>query len=61
MHDALAFGRLAGVKHLAPFHHDPGRDDDALEKALTVALAEIKPDFPVTPAAEGRSFDLERA
>ena len=61
MHDALAFGQLAGVKHLAPFHHDPGRHDDALEKALAVALAEIKPDFPVTPAAEGRSFDLGSA
>ena len=58
MHDALAFGRLAGVRHLAPFHHDPGRDDTALEKALDAAMAEIKPDFRVTPAAEGRSFDL---
>jgi ribonuclease BN (tRNA processing enzyme) len=29
MHDALAFARLAGVKHLVPFHHDPGRDDAA--------------------------------
>ena len=58
MHDALAFGRLAGVRHLAPFHHDPSRDDTALEKALDAALSDIKPDFPVTPAAEGRSFDL---
>ena len=54
-HDALAFGQLAGVKHLAPFHHDPGRHDAALEKVLDVAVAEIKPDFPVTPAAEGRA------
>jgi phosphoribosyl 1,2-cyclic phosphodiesterase len=58
MHDALAFGRLAGVRHLAPFHHDPGRSDTALERALDAAMAEMKPDFPVTPAAEGRSFDL---
>jgi phosphoribosyl 1,2-cyclic phosphodiesterase len=58
MHDALAFGRLAGVRHLAPFHHDPGRDDAALERVLDAAVAEMKPDFPVTPAAEGRSFDL---
>jgi ribonuclease BN (tRNA processing enzyme) len=58
MHDALAFARLAGVKHLAPFHHDPGRDDAALDKAMAVAVADINPDFPVTPAAEGRSFDL---
>jgi len=59
MHDALAFGRLASVRHLAPFHYDPGRDDDALEKAPDVAVSETKPDFQVTPAAEGRSFDLD--
>jgi ribonuclease BN (tRNA processing enzyme) len=58
MQDALAFARLAGVKHLAPFHHDPGRDDAALEAAMGAALAEMRPDFPVTLAAEGRSFDL---
>ena len=58
MHDALAFGRLAGVRHLVPFHHDPGRDDAALEEALDAAMAEMKPEFSVTPAAEGRSFDL---
>lgn len=54
MHDALAFARLAGVKHLVPFHHDPGRDD----AAIGAAIDDIGPDFPVTPAAEGRSFDL---
>ena len=58
MHDAIAFARLAGVKHLAPFHHDPGRDDTALEKAIAVAVADVGPDFPVTPAAEGRIFEL---
>jgi hypothetical protein len=59
MHDALAFARLAGVKHLVPFHHDPGRDDAALEKAIAAAVADSHPDFPVTPAAEGRTFDLD--
>ncbi len=58
MHDALAFARLADVKHLVAFHHDPGRDDAALEAALGAAIADTKPDFPVTPAAEGESFDL---
>jgi len=58
MHDALAFARLAGVKHLVPFHHDPGRDDAALEAAIGAAVADMDPDFPVTPAAEGRTFDL---
>jgi hypothetical protein len=58
MHDALAFARLAGVKHLVPFHHDPGRDDAALEVAISAAIADMDPDFPVTLAAEGQSFDL---
>jgi hypothetical protein len=42
-----------------PFHHDPGRDDAALEAAIGAAVADMSPDFPVTPAAEGRSFDLD--
>ena len=58
MHDALAFARLARVRHLVPFHHDPARDDAALDAALGAALADTKPDFPVTPAAEGHHFDL---
>jgi len=58
IHHALAFARLAGVAHLVPFHHDPGRDDAALDAALGAALADIRPDFPVTPAAEGQSFEL---
>jgi hypothetical protein len=53
IHDALAFARLAGVKHLLPFHHDPGRDDAALEAAISTAIADMNPNFPVTPAAEG--------
>jgi ribonuclease BN (tRNA processing enzyme) len=56
--DALAFARLAGVKHLALFHHAPERDDDALGAAAAVAVAEARPAFSVTPAAEGESFVL---
>ena len=58
VHDALAFARLAGVPRLALFHHDPGRDDDALESCVAAAVADVRPGFAVTPAAEGRSFDL---
>ena len=39
----LAFARLAGVKHLVPFHHDPGRDDDALEAAIEGAVRDMRP------------------
>jgi phosphoribosyl 1,2-cyclic phosphodiesterase len=58
MHDALAFARLAGVKRCVPFHHDPGRSDAALEAAVSAAVADLRPGFPVTPAAEGAHFDL---
>jgi phosphoribosyl 1,2-cyclic phosphodiesterase len=58
MHDAIAFGGLAGVQHLVPFHHDPARDDASLDAALGRALADMAPAFPVTPAAEGASFTL---
>jgi ribonuclease BN (tRNA processing enzyme) len=58
IHDTLAFARLSGVRHLVPFHHDPGRDDAALEAAIGTAVADMSPDFPVTAAAEGKTFDL---
>jgi ribonuclease BN (tRNA processing enzyme) len=58
IHDAIAFARVAGAKHLVPFHYDPSRDDAALEATLAVAVKDLDPDFPVTPAAEGRSFDI---
>ena len=58
IHQALAFARLAGVKHLVPFHHDPGRNDAALEAAVEAAMRDVLPEFPVTPAAEGARYDL---
>jgi phosphoribosyl 1,2-cyclic phosphodiesterase len=58
IHDALVFARLAGVKHLVPFHHDPAREDAALEAAVNAAIRDVVPEFPVTPAAEGTRFDL---
>jgi phosphoribosyl 1,2-cyclic phosphodiesterase len=58
IHDALAFASLAGVKHLVPFHHDPGRDDAALQAAMNAAVDDMSPKFSVTPAAEGHTFDL---
>ena len=52
----IAFGELVGARRLVPFHHDPGRDDDALEAAVAEAVSEAKPTFPVTPAAEGHTL-----
>jgi ribonuclease BN (tRNA processing enzyme) len=58
VHDALALARLAEVGRCVPFHHDPGRSDAALEAAVSAAIADLRPGFPVTPAAEGAEFDL---
>jgi ribonuclease BN (tRNA processing enzyme) len=58
MHHALDFARVVGARHLVPFHYDPSRDDAALEATLAAAIADVDPDFPVTPAAEGRGFDV---
>lgn len=54
----LTFARLARVKHLVAFHHDPARHDDALYRVVTEA-AQLEPlPFRVTPGAEGDVFKL---
>lgn len=58
LEDLLRFAALAGVRHLVPFHHDPARDDAALEAAVSAARDALRPGFAISPAAEGRSFDL---
>jgi len=58
MRDALAFAVQAGVKRFVPFHHDPARDDEALDRVVAAAVKEVGPDFAVTPAAEGAVFAL---
>jgi phosphoribosyl 1,2-cyclic phosphodiesterase len=56
--DALRFARLAGVKQIAPFHHDPAHSDDLLDQVILRATSEINPSFQVTPGREGVTFDL---
>ena len=58
IHDAVAFAAQAGAKHLVPFHHDPSRDDDALDRMVGAAVKDATPSFAVTPAAEGAVFAL---
>jgi phosphoribosyl 1,2-cyclic phosphodiesterase len=55
----IEFGKLTGAKRLVPFHHDPSRDDDAMDKEWAVATTRLKPDFDVTPAAEGQEIVLD--
>ena len=56
MHDALAFARLTGVKHLVPFHHDPGRDDASLESCVKEAVRDRAPGVPSDAGRRGRDL-----
>jgi len=54
----LDFGTLSEVKHLIPFHHDPGHTDDDLDRLMGEAIADAKPGYRVTPGQEGATFEL---
>jgi len=55
---ALAFGTLSDVKHLVPFHHDPGHSDDDLDRLMGEAIEQARPAYRVTPGLEGATFEL---
>lgn len=55
---AFQFAALAGVTTLVPFHHDPGNDDEMLDRVFAETIALAKPSFNVTPGKEGASFEL---
>jgi phosphoribosyl 1,2-cyclic phosphodiesterase len=54
----LDFGTLADVKHVVPFHHDPGHSDAELDRLMAEAIDDAKPAYRVTPGLEGMTFDL---
>jgi phosphoribosyl 1,2-cyclic phosphodiesterase len=58
LHQTLAFGSLVEVKHLVPFHHDPGHTDEDLDRMMAQALDEAKPAYRVSPGVEGTMFEL---
>lgn len=55
---ALAFAKLAQVKHLVAFHHDPAHSDDYLDRLIATATAAVRPAFTVTPGTEGSTFEV---
>ena len=55
---ALDFATLSEVKHLVPFHHDPGHTDADLDRLMEETIAEAKPAYRVTPGLEGATFQL---
>ncbi|HVL81525.1 MAG TPA: MBL fold metallo-hydrolase [Actinomycetota bacterium] len=50
---AVAFAELARARMLVAFHHDPGHDDEALDRAYSDIPADR-----VVPARERETFDL---
>lgn len=58
---AITLAQLAGARRLVTFHHDPGHSDDDIDRLTAEAVAATRPDFPVTPGAEGAVFDLAAA
>ena len=54
----LDFARLAGARHVVPFHHDPSHSDAELDRLMSEAIDAFKPTFRITPGREGTTFDL---
>ena len=57
MEHALAFARLAKVKHLVPFHYDPEHDDDMLDAFFDASMRGHER-FTILPAREGATFSV---
>jgi DNA-binding response OmpR family regulator len=61
---AVKLSNKAEVKRLALTHHDPSRDDDALDRLLASAKAELRENaasLEVFAASEGYALNLVRA
>jgi phosphoribosyl 1,2-cyclic phosphodiesterase len=54
----LAFARLAGVRELVTFHHDPAHSDDDIDRLTAEATSRARPSFRVTSGAEGAVFEI---
>jgi phosphoribosyl 1,2-cyclic phosphodiesterase len=54
---AVAFAELAGVRRLAPFHHDPAHDDDTLDALVDRARA-LATSTEVVSASEGTTIEV---
>jgi ribonuclease BN (tRNA processing enzyme) len=55
--ETAAFARLAGVKRLACFHHDPAHADATLDR-LVAEVASAAPGIAVSGAREGESIQI---
>jgi len=53
---ALAFARLAGVRRLMTFHHDPAHADDLLDALMATAPRDLP--FELLPGREGTTVEV---
>ena len=56
--DAIKFAKLANVKQLVVFHHDPANNDEYLDKFIADTVSRMKPPFDVLPGTEGTTYNL---
>ncbi|HET9854929.1 MAG TPA: MBL fold metallo-hydrolase [Methylomirabilota bacterium] len=54
----VAAARAACARRLVLYHHDPLRDDAALDLMVAAARRQAGPDLEVTAAAEGQALDV---
>lgn len=59
LEQALGFARLAEVKQLITFHHDPGHSDDMIDRMMAETIGELRPGYQVTPGMEGLEIVVE--
>jgi phosphoribosyl 1,2-cyclic phosphodiesterase len=56
---ALAFAGLANVKRMVTFHHDPGHDDDTLDKVVHEARKRGNLPFALVAGMERATFEFD--
>jgi ribonuclease BN (tRNA processing enzyme) len=55
---AVQGARRSNVKHLALFHHDPGRTDDSLDRIHDALDAETGKSMRLSTAREGLTLEI---
>lgn len=58
MQQTIEFARMAQVKQLVPFHHDPSHTDADLDALFDELVRQTQPSFRVTPGMEGDQFEV---
>jgi phosphoribosyl 1,2-cyclic phosphodiesterase len=58
---AIRFAALVRARRLVTFHHDPAHNDEELDRIFAQAVAAAQVDFPITPAADGATFEIGAA